>query len=222
MALVSYADLTRPSLSDPSRSVAALCVARVQDLARPMPPPPATPPSAAEIATLAAWVSAGLPMGSCATPDGGVVDGGGDPYNTPPMCSSGQFWTGGNNGSSVMRPGRACIDCHRSSGGEAPLFTFAGTAYPTAHEPNDCNGAGGAQIVIVDANNQTFTLSTNGAGNFSIGGGGSSLPVAFPYHAKIVKNGRERVMSAGQTTGDCNSCHTETGANGAPGRIMLP
>jgi len=23
-------------------------------------------------------------------------------------------------------------------------------------------------------------------------------------------------------TGDCNSCHTETGTNNAPGRIMLP
>jgi predicted CXXCH cytochrome family protein len=25
-----------------------------------------------------------------------------------------------------------------------------------------------------------------------------------------------------QTTGDCNSCHTQSGANGAPGRILLP
>jgi len=29
-------------------------------------------------------------------------------------------------------------------------------------------------------------------------------------------------MSALQTTGDCNGCHTEAGASGAPGRIQLP
>jgi hypothetical protein len=34
--------------------------------------------------------------------------------------------------------------------------------------------------------------------------------------------GRERIMSAGQTNGDCNSCHTQNGAMSAPGRIMLP
>jgi len=29
-------------------------------------------------------------------------------------------------------------------------------------------------------------------------------------------------MTAPQTSGDCNGCHTQTGANGAPGRITLP
>jgi hypothetical protein len=29
-------------------------------------------------------------------------------------------------------------------------------------------------------------------------------------------------MAAAQTVGDCNSCHTENGAQGAPGRIYLP
>jgi mono/diheme cytochrome c family protein len=29
-------------------------------------------------------------------------------------------------------------------------------------------------------------------------------------------------MGAKQTIGDCNSCHTPTGANGAPGRIAAP
>jgi predicted CXXCH cytochrome family protein len=30
---------------------------------------------------------------------------------------------------------------------------------------------------------------------------------------------QERAMGVAQSTGDCNSCHTE---KGAPGRIMLP
>jgi hypothetical protein len=34
--------------------------------------------------------------------------------------------------------------------------------------------------------------------------------------------GRERVMAAMQMSGDCSSFHTQTGANSAPGRILLP
>jgi hypothetical protein len=30
------------------------------------------------------------------------------------------------------------------------------------------------------------------------------------------------MMPVKQTSGDCNSCHTVNGANGAPGRIMAP
>jgi hypothetical protein len=46
--------------------------------------------------------------------------------------------------------------------------------------------------------------------------------VMFPYSAKVSYMGRERAMAAMQTTGDCNSCHTQGGANSAPGRILLP
>jgi hypothetical protein len=44
----------------------------------------------------------------------------------------------------------------------------------------------------------------------------------LPFTAKVTFQGREIVMTTPQTDGDCNSCHTETGANGAPGRIKLP
>jgi hypothetical protein len=30
------------------------------------------------------------------------------------------------------------------------------------------------------------------------------------------------MMSGAQMTGDCNSCHTQDGWNGAPGRIVAP
>jgi hypothetical protein len=29
-------------------------------------------------------------------------------------------------------------------------------------------------------------------------------------------------MTAEQTSGDCNGCHTPAGADGAPGRIVFP
>jgi hypothetical protein len=116
-----------------------------------------------------------------------------------------------------MRPGEACISCHSSSGG--PRFAVAGTVYPTGHEPDDCNGAGNASavVVITDANGQAHELSVNQAGNFTLSG-----TLALPYTAKVVVGGASRAMGASQSTGDCNSCHTQSGSNGAPGRIVVP
>src|SRR4030095_1003320 len=97
---------------------------------------------------------------------------------------------------------------------------LAGTVYPTAHEPDLCygaNGTNGAQVIITGADNQIITLIPNAAGNFYYGGA-----LARPYRAKVVYMGRERVMGVAQTSGDCNACHTQTGAMNAPGRILLP
>ncbi|MEO8901966.1 MAG: hypothetical protein ABI627_10605 [Polyangiaceae bacterium] len=103
---------------------------------------------------------------------------------------------------------------------DAPIFGFAGTVYPTAHEPTDCIGAGseGAEIVVTDANGQDWTQVVNETGNFSEDGVG----FAYPYTVKVRYQGRERAMLTPQLTGDCNSCHTEVGTNAAPGRILLP
>ncbi len=142
-----------------------------------------------------------------------------DPFSAAPTCTSNKTWLIGTDGSPNMNPGVACIACHKTSS-EAPVFTLAGTVYPTAHEPDLCdgaNGSNGAQIVIVGADGRTQTLTPGAAGNFF-----SSDPVALPYQAKVVYMGRERAMATAQTTGDCNGCHTQNGASGAPGRIVLP
>jgi hypothetical protein len=125
---------------------------------------------------------------------------------------------GGNDESEEMNPGKACIQCH--AGNDGPDFSIAGTIYPTAHEPDLCDGAdgqNGATVVITGADGQVQELRPNSAGNFF-----SKRQVKRPYQAKVVYMGREQVMPDPQTTGDCNSCHTQTGANGAPGRITLP
>ena len=125
--------------------------------------------SATEIQTVQSWISAGYPAGSCTTV-GGTDAGPPDPLGATPTCTSGTTWTGGNQGSAVMNPGRACISCHAGNG-EAPQFTIAGTVYPTGHEPDLCNGANGtngARVVIVDAANRTMTLTPNAAGNFYV------------------------------------------------------
>jgi cytochrome c551/c552 len=223
----TYAQVTAPSKTDPTKSNAALALARVQDNAKPMPPAPLTRLSSADIATLSAWVSAGTPASSCA--DGGVpIDAGVtmvDPFAAAPTCTSNVTWTQGNKGSKLMNPGQACIACH-AMGGDGPRYAIAGSLYPSAHEPNNCNGVNGttgAQVVIVDMKAQTVTLTPDSAGNFYWSG-----TLALPYLAKVTYMGRERAMIAGQTTGDCNGCHTQTGTNTqtgmakAPGRILLP
>lgn len=231
MSLVSYADLVAPAVGDPSLSTVEMCIQRMQDASSPMPPAPATAATAADIRVLQAWIDAGEPS----TCDGGSAGAAGttgsagsgtvapDPYATAPVCTSMQYWTGGNHESPDMHPGGACINCHTSGGGEGPRFTFAGTVFPSAHEPDDCNGSNGStamtQVVVTDANGSTFTMSVNAVGNFS--STARAAPV-MPYTAKVVSGGNERVMSAKQTAGDCNSCHTQDGANDAPGRIMAP
>lgn len=213
MSLVTYADLTAPAVTDPTKTVAEMCLVRMQDTTKPMPPSPASSATAAQIATMQAWIAAGTPMGTCS---GG---GTGNPYDTPTQCTSATYYSPNGDESSRMAPGDTCVSCHAQSGGEAPSFTIAGTVYPTAHEPTNCNGANvsGATVTITDANGATITVTVNSVGNFY-----TTKPVATPFHAVVQYAGNTRAMVAAQTTGDCNSCHTESGASGAPGRIMLP
>lgn len=157
-------------------------------------------------------LDAGLPPVS----DGGM-DLGDTVPNSPAVCTSGVYWLLGNVGTSVMNPGQACITCHSAMHG--PTFTAAGTVYPTAHEPDNCDGQiSGWTIVITDAAGNKISLTPNLAGNFD-----TSSAIVYPYTVQITSStGYTREMVTPQSTGDCNSCHTQDGANGAPGRIVAP
>jgi len=241
-SLVTYANLTAKSTGYPSQTNAERALVRLQSTTNPMPPAGSPRPSATQVSALQTWVSAGYPMTTCPSGSGsGGVNGGGgmgaggtagaggsggnsgtggsDPFAGPSVCTSKTMWTGGNNGSASMNPGKACIACHRM--GEGPTFAVAGTLYPTAHEPDLCNGSNGsttgARIVITDKNGKALTLTPNAVGNFSYQGS-----LATPFTASVTYMGRERRMVTPQTNGDCNSCHTTSGAMSAPGRILLP
>ena len=109
-----------------------------------------------------------------------------------------------------MAPGDVCFGCH--------AFTIAGTVYPTAHEPYGCYGVNeGAEIQITPVCGFPIVIPVNNAGNFYYTGN-----VRVPFTAKVVVNGVERAMLTPQTNGDCNSCHTQEGLQGAPGRIVVP
>ena len=144
-------------------------------------------------------------------------------YNTPTVCTSGQSWTGGSTKSVNMEPGLACRTCHVTFGQAGTKdFDISGTVYPTAHEPDLCNGVGGMTVVITDANKTDHVLQVNSVGNFYNDDGLGFLKIPTPYTAKVVSGSKVREMITAQTSGDCNSCHTEQGTQAAPGRIMAP
>jgi hypothetical protein len=82
------------------------------------------------------------------------------------------------------------------------------------------DGSGDVVVVVTDANGQVWNLPVNAAGNFYFEDNPDAI--ALPFHAKVTRAGKERVMMGAQSTGNCNGCHTEAGANGAPGRIVQP
>lgn len=139
-----------------------------------------------------------------------------DAYDVDPVCTSGTFWSRGY--SEEMHPGGTCITCHAGAD-RAPHFTIAGTVYPTAHEPTDCNAANpaGVQVQITGMDGKIFLLHANRVGTFVL-----RERVALPYKARVLSQGRVREMKSAQSSGDCNSCHTQSGTAGAPGRVLLP
>lgn len=226
--MLSYDDLMVDSKFDPGKTLAQASLERMQSTSSPMPPPPAVPPEADEIATFAAWVNAGTPKNptACTTAPPGAVDGGfvdsgtsGDGGTTALVCTSGTKWTLGDQGSPLMHPGAACNACHQVKGG--PNLRFAGTVYPTLHEPNDCNGKAPPPtltVTVTDKNGKTAVMTVNAAGNFDT----QQKGLQPPYRAQVSDGAKVRKMNGTVTSGDCNSCHTPTGANGAPGRIQAP
>jgi hypothetical protein len=229
MSLLTYAELTAPSKTDATKSNAQLSVERMNSASAPMPPGVHLP--AADIAVMASWVSAGTPMGTCGMVDAGPPDTTFDGPSTcvgnvqSPICSE----------SKSMNPGMPCLDCHNNPGKYSPPcnggseggpgFDVAGTLFKLGHVPDNCHPSSAvtadltaAKVIITDANGVEHSLSVNSAGNFYSG----NTNIAFPYNARVEWNGKVRAMSAKQTNGDCNVCHTDAGTQMAPGRIALP
>lgn len=166
--------------------------------------------------TVVTGPDAGAGGGQVGGPDGGVPGTGGRMAatdagaGTASVCTSKMTYMGGNG--QTMRPGNDCTGCHN--------FAIAGTVYPTANEPDNCigvNGTTGVKVVITGMNGTVLTLTPNTSGNFY-----SNTKVTPPFTVKLTNGAKTRMMVSSQTVGGCNSCHTSTGANGAPGRVMSP
>jgi hypothetical protein len=151
------------------------------------------------------------------------TDAGSDAGGATTICTSGKTWKGGTgDGSDLMEPGVACNACHQKMGG--PNLAFAGTIYPTLHEPDLCDGKApppALEVVVTDAMKRQVTMQVNAAGNFDAPSAGR-LKAPFTVVVNDATNKKSRAMVGRVTSGDCNSCHTVAGANGAPGRVMAP
>jgi hypothetical protein len=142
-------------------------------------------------------------------------EGGGVQTVPTSTCVSGQQWQGGTEGDSSMKPGGDCIACHSS--GEGPKYTAAGTVFKNAAEADDCTGVSGITVEITGADGGVTSLTTNSVGSFY-----TRQFIEMPYSVRLISGANTRIMAGHQTTGACNSCHTPTGLQGAPGRIMAP
>jgi hypothetical protein len=153
---------------------------------------------------------------------GGPIDVGGPPsgytttrpgFTDDGPCSTGQWWrfAGDEEDGATMNPGHACISCHHTSGEEdAPIFAFAGTVM---------GGVPGTEVEILDGDDRVVaSTTTNAAGNFYL-----NNPQIPSFRVRLTYQGRVREMGTHQTAvGDCMSCHTAVGRNGAPGRVVAP
>jgi hypothetical protein len=225
MSLLTYADWIAHAVTQPAVIVGNLALTRISNGTM----PPGGGATAAQIAAVQGWVNGGMANSACGLA-GDAGAGAVDPFSSAPTCTSGQTMTTPDG--PTMRPGEACLGCHTGGGGgddnggggedddEAAAYALGGTVYPTAHEPNDCVGAvngGGSVVTVIDAAGRTINLTPNAVGNFFYAG-----TITFPITARIAKNGLSRSMTTPQTSGNCNACHTLTGTNGAPGRILEP
>lgn len=102
-----------------------------------------------------------------------------------------------------------------------PNLRIAGTVYPALNEVDGCNGKGPPPQLTVEvtgSDGRVFRLPVNGAGNFELG----NMRPRAPFRARVTDGTKSRAMVGTVTSGDCNSCHTKDGRNGAPGRILAP
>lgn len=203
------------------KTYADLAIERMRSSDNPMPP--SGPIADDQISVIENWVSSGPSRDTCSdssSSDNSNQTGDLSVYDTPETCTSKGTWKQSMGEGPLMQPGKACLSCHDGKS-EAPLFGFAGTVYPTAHEPDWCNGQSpsGTTVVVTDSKGTDHTAKVNASGNFYMRGS-----ISLPIKAKVVLSDGTTVREMGdaQNSGDCNSCHTDNGANNAPGRVMVP
>jgi hypothetical protein len=97
--------------------------------------------------------------------------------------------------------GLSCLDCHKSGGGEAPAFTFAGTLFSAV---TGGSAVAGATIEATDAKGQVIRIVTSKNGNFY-----TSQAVSFPLTVRASACPSDQPMIATVQNGNCNTsgCH---------------
>jgi hypothetical protein len=103
----------------------------------------------------------------------------------------------------LHRPGQPCLVCH--DGGEAPVFSLAGTIYARARPAVP---VARVEVVLLDSDGRTFRPTTNCAGNFFV------RPREFTPHYPLwvtlaVGSQKIDMESPVYREGSCAACHTD-------------
>lgn len=140
-----------------------------------------------------------------------------DPVNDNSIAALGGEAPGVPRGP-LHRPGQPCVLCHDGSIGNPPGFTVAGTVFV---EPTTLQPAVDAGVALTDSLGQTFTATTNEAGNFWV------LPHQFQptYPMKVaVMFGDASVNMTADVgrDGSCAKCHVDPPGPTSPGHVYIP
>jgi hypothetical protein len=206
---VTYADLKAKALQNPAMNETEWSVARMKDVAKPMPP--GALPSAGDVAILENWIKAGYPMGSC----GGDA---GPPVAPPPPPSvfKGAMAFAPRTGGSSHKAGEECMHCHKSGGGDAPAFSFGGTLYDPTGKP-----VGGAEVRLVDAKGVATSVYSGANGTFWLNGNGFAMPAQIGVRNATVVQDMYTPLTAANNGAACSSCHC-IGAGCSVSKVHLP
>lgn len=118
-----------------------------------------------------------------------------------------------------MLPGEDCTRCHKvnSEYERAPVWTVAGTVFPSADAPADA-GVEGVSVHLLDASGSVLeTLRTNAAGNFY-----TARDLPADYRVELEYLGERIAMPCPPPSGGCAKCHDDPPIGSAPGRIFIP
>lgn len=127
--------------------------------------------------------------------------------------------------------GKACIQCHDTE--RTDPIEWGGTLFSYIHTPNAkyYQDLSSYRVNIVGENGSNIRATTRSSGseighnNFS---SVSSIGSNIAFTAYVKDSNGDVVNQSGTNTHnssthlDCNKCHTETGANSAPGRVLVP
>lgn len=113
--------------------------------------------------------------------------------------------------------GKNCLECHS--------FTGGGTVFKGLHiaDYDEKNAAQNHKIRLLLSSGNTITYSKgNGYGNYKYSGDknaiGNFTAQIIDSNGTVVNKSRPDSHNANRLA--CNRCHTQDGANGAPGRIV--
>ncbi len=147
--------LPSPPAAAPAPVAPPVATGSCANLQAPPPPPPGEPVSPGEAAALETWLRMDLPADGCTDAGAGSdaaparPDAGPDPFAAAAVCTSRSMYTGGEG--PRMRPGDACIACHREDDLFLSQLVTAEPAFGCALSPSVIGVASVAATTTVAA-----------------------------------------------------------------------